>query len=1492
MKKTFSLFLVICSIAQASIAQQVELVEQWNTPTVVNGRSYIYTKGVTLLGTSGITISAAQHGAVFIRPAEAAKIPKNVAPSMDKNFVRVEDILVEGITSVDQIGGLDYTKKNTSYQYVDGVGRSMQDLVVKGSPLGYDVIKPYAYNSHGRQAKDYKPYSSSSGQSGLFVSAALTNQATFFTNTPQVPSDSRPYSEFDFELSPLNRINEAFGPGALWKNGMVSKGVKSLSQINVSGTVRRWTISAGLPTTNSTYPAGTLFYNTSTDEDGNNSRTYVDIRGNVVMKEDNGLITYYVYDEIGRLRFVLPPELVNDYPSNVSSVTIGETLLKTWAFQYKYDVRGRLYEEKGPGPDNDWVYYVYDQWDRLVLKQDGAQRAKSPKECSFIKYDALNRPIITGIVKTTSGADHDALKNAVSGGQYETENTSTLGYTIESSFPTITGVITAREVLTITYYDDYSFLTISGWSESNPAYSPDAGLGSLSTIKGSVTGTKIKVLDQTTWLTSVTYYDKQYNPIQTIQRNHLTAVPERITNTYNFAGWVTQTKRVHYNYNASGTTTILEDYEYDHMGRLKRVYHRINSEPLVLLASYDYNEAGQLVEKNLHSTNTGSSFLQSVDYRYNIRGWLTSINNSSLTNDGIKNDDSNDLFGMELTYNEEILTINGAATNRKYNGTITAARWKTNDQKNPPKERGYGYHYNSKNWIEKAEYATKNGSNWTDEGGFYNLEGLQYDDNGNIRFLKRYGKSGSSRVLIDDLTYVYGSNGNQLTAVEEGDGNNFGYPDKTSGISPELEYDKNGNLKSDLNAEMTSVTYNALNLPSIIVIDLPNTNADYQIEFTYDASGYLLKRLLKKGGVVIKAIDYVQGIQYYDQSLAIIFTPEGRATKYNGAFEYEYFLKDHLTNTRTVFGYVHDTDVYEATMESELADDEDDDFKNLEPGSISRVPLHNITSATMDVPVPNESIMLNGYSDINNPAEPIGPAKILTVKAGDRVYMEAFARYNTTVSGNAVITNLVTAVTGAFEVYNAGETQAAYQALNTNLPIYQAVRGTDAPKAYLYYILFDNNYVYKQFGYSEVKSTALVAHQKLFLDIPIPSDGHMYIYLANESQISAATAVYFDDFKIVHEKITNSLRVTEVNDYDPFGHIIEGTRFVDVSRSQNNYQYQGKFAEFDGLVGWNRFMGRGNYDSRLGRWHSTDAANQGSSPYQAMGNRPITNVDPDGQFFVPVIIGAAMGAYQAHQSGGDWWKGAITGAVGGGLGSFAPYGMLPGLGYGALSGAAIGTLDAALNKKNFGNSALNGAVAGGIIGGLSGGLRAGLNGRDLYSGIKYSRFQTGDVPLGPYFEEPTSENLEELSDKKFGDQPYENGVRKLKVSTKPDPDAYYDKNDQIFRDKVDKGAILGYTKYGAFGNKSDAIVPPGTFRTSPEVVTGILGHEYVHISHYFFLGFPTNASVDASEYAAWKWTANYYEQLNNAYWLGRANIHLKFYEKFMDPKYDIPLWLR
>ncbi len=92
----------------------------------------------------------------------------------------------------------------------------------------------------------------------------------------------------------------------------------------VADSVRIWTIAAAdgsVPASTTRYAAGELYKNVTTDEAGNAVVEYKDKEGRVVLKKVQlaatpgtghvgWLSTYYVYDDLGNLRYVLPPKAV------------------------------------------------------------------------------------------------------------------------------------------------------------------------------------------------------------------------------------------------------------------------------------------------------------------------------------------------------------------------------------------------------------------------------------------------------------------------------------------------------------------------------------------------------------------------------------------------------------------------------------------------------------------------------------------------------------------------------------------------------------------------------------------------------------------------------------------------------------------------------------------------------------------------------------------------------------------------------------------------------------------------------------------------------------------------------------------------------------------------------------------------------------------------------------------------------------------------------
>jgi RHS repeat-associated protein len=127
-------------------------------------------------------------------------------------------------------------------------------------------------------------------------------------------------------------------------------------------------------------------------------------------------------------------------------------------------------------------------------------------------------------------------------------------------------------------------------------------------------------------------------------------------------------------------------------------------------------------------------------------------------------------------------------------------------------------------------------------------------------------------------------------------------------------YDSNGNMTADANKGIT-VTYNALNLPAVIT-----KSAGTLTKYMYDASGRKLFTRVYENGSLKTTTDYCGALVYENLQIQYIQTSEGRiaylystspintqtqtgkgATVATVTQRFEYFLTDHLGNTRVVF---------------------------------------------------------------------------------------------------------------------------------------------------------------------------------------------------------------------------------------------------------------------------------------------------------------------------------------------------------------------------------------------------------------------------------------------------------------------------------------------------------------------------------------------------------------------------------------------------------------
>jgi RHS repeat-associated protein len=784
-------------------------------------------------------------------------MPGTVSPSGTRNYIRTTALRQEQ-TNEANIGSSPRTE---TVDYFDGLGRPVQSIAVQASPDNFDIVAAMQYDGYGRDSIHYLPYISGT-TTGAYVSNPETGCANFYSGAvPGRESGTSPWNETLYEQSPLNRVTGGKGPDD-WQTKPTA-----VEYLTNTTAVDNWTAS-GTPATytENDFAASQLYVTQYTDEDGNQIREFKDKLGRVVCKASkngaNWLETHYIYDDFGLLRCVVPPKASGPADAEL-------------CYYYEYDERRRMTKKDLPGAAP--VYMVYDKRDRLVMTQDGNLDVKNRWLATI--YDNLNRPVLTAFINTsaTPATVETVFSGVVNNATFNTSG-SFFGYNV--SLPS-GYTLTKANVLTATYYDNYSF---TGITDFNGNY----GFGSYNLAgftepqsaktKGLVTGTFTRALENTDdavaepLLVTTTYYDDYARPIRIVADNHLGKTDVVYTN-YNFAGEITETTTIH-NHGQSNQVKLATNFKYDHQGRLLSEKMKINGGTEITLASYKYNELGEQIAKYLHGSSSGSDFNQKVDYKYNIKGWLRTLNTI--------NDLGTDLFALDLRYNTpgsgDALTASA-----RHNGKISEMRWDTGTPK------GYGFTYDGLSRLTAADYA--DGSSFTSNQNRYNTS-YGYDANGNISTLSRY----LNATQIDNLTYTYASNSNQIASVNDATGNSKGYDDNNGTYT----YDNNGNLGYDP-SKGTYLDYNYLNLPEQVQF-----GANDNLRYTYDAAGNKLVKVVD--GTVAgnnTRLDYSGNFLYENGELKAIFTSAGRIIPFdNGGetvFKFEYNLQDHLGNTRVVF---------------------------------------------------------------------------------------------------------------------------------------------------------------------------------------------------------------------------------------------------------------------------------------------------------------------------------------------------------------------------------------------------------------------------------------------------------------------------------------------------------------------------------------------------------------------------------------------------------------
>jgi RHS repeat-associated protein len=1161
--------------------------------------------------------------------------------SVKVNFIRTWDAKRPLTDPTTVSSNTNIAEVNQTTRYFDGIGRTFQTVNKNASPLQKDLVIAQEYDPYGREKYKFLPFVSS-GADGKFKLDPFQQQEVFFDGLLIGQGQNYFYSQTNFEPSPLNRLDKELPPGDSWVGA--NRGVSESRELNVANEVRWWTVpssSQAVPISTSFHGAGSLYRTIITDEQNRRIVEYRDkenhiilrkeerIAGAVVSSHDGWLCTYYLFDGFGNLRWVIQPagvdKLVNVYNWVFDNTTLLTSVVaKEQCFYYEYDGRNRMIIKKVPGT-NDIEEMVYDTRDRLIMSR--TPNLKAQGYWLINKYDNFNRLTINALkLNSLTRASHQSSSD------------------LDINYPTVV----AGDIMQENYYNDYSwvntqpgigptmyttditsnFFIVSPNTNTAPLYAQPITADYINVV-GKQTGAKVRIFGTSTYLYSVIFYDDHGRVIQ-IREGNISNGADITTTQYDFSGRPirllhTQTK------GGANTKWIREltKLSYDHFGRVTLRTKKIGPSGVdKIIANNVYDELGQLKTKALGSN------VETQNYDYNIRGWQLGVNRNF-----VKSTATN-YFGYELGYDNPSTVISGSNySNQQYDGKIGGLIWKSSGDN---EVRKYDLVYDISNRITSADFNQLTGGSFNKTAGLdFSVNGIGYDFNGNITAITQKGWKMNASSIIDNLAYTYFANSNKLSKVTDAANDaNTKLGDFKDGTNPadDYAYDANGNLTLDNNKAVSSILYTHINTPYEV-----NITGKGKITYTYDNLGRKWKKVIVDNTTSPATTTtwlFMNNFVYKNDTLQFFAHEEGRArfiqsqTAFEATqFNFDYFLKDHLGNTRMVLTEELQSDLYDAlslegTSGSTQVIKQDAIWENKSGGPINVITSRISRPGAFGTQASNGDYAILARKSLGA----IAAAKLLKVMSGDKIHTSVDYYYNvansnnTGASGiNSLVANFVSALTSSTQVTPLIKDAASLinsglqtnTVLSTLLNTPNNVSGPNqAPKAYLNVLFFDEQFKFDNTA-SVVVPVAYLVNSKGTISksgasaIQAKKNGYVYLYVSNESD----EMVYFDNFLLTHERGP----ITEETHYYPFGLSMAGISSKAVGKIANNYKFNGnelqnkEFSDGSGLEEYD-FNAR-TYNAQIGRFLQIDplailSTNQ--SVYSFASNDPLTRLDPGG----------------------------------------------------------------------------------------------------------------------------------------------------------------------------------------------------------------------------------------------------------------------------------------
>ena len=1201
----------------------------------------IYSALLAMVFCLGINVANAQNKPNTSTPGNGnTTIPNPTSVSLntetDKfNFVRTY-IPKYKYDTVGSFNNPGMCKMTTTYK--NGWGQPIQFIDHYAGALT-DVVTPY-YNTPSLTQYAFLPYWVNS--KSRYQSSPYTASSNYYSNM-YASENGYFFSKSKVDISSSIITKKSFAPGNEFVGkhiGAASSNIFNVYSDNVVALLAdvSWDLFV-----HSVYGDNEIVIKESTAPGNRLVKEYYNKDKQLVLKRvkaDNStwLQTYYVYNDLGKLVFILPPKAVEYLENNSWSSTAIATVIDKLCYKYKYDKLGNVIERHLP--DRTGVEYtVYNRYNLPVLFRNPNLEQKG--KWMFTVYDGLGREVLKGLINSTdSWSDWVGWLNGTltppqgplvpSDRQFLYKINNDFDGMYNSNLVLRTGG-SECEIIAKYYYDNYisgkSFYTGFGTDYiGGPDMEPSSP--NLYT-RGQMTESVTKIMDgNQNWVHNIYFYDDEGRPVQTQTKNPWNTQDQWDINSiqYNFLGQPVLEIAKYYTWTGCNVADVkIETYrEYHINGKIKFVKQSINDGPARFLSSYVYDNIGRLELKTLGS-------VESQKYEYSIRGELTAINKYYVNNIAPS---SNNTYG-------EILEYEKGFDKTRTDGNITGMIWRGSGTS--PK-RAYGYEYDYAGRLKGADFNVYSGSTWNKTNEDYTVSNVSYDANGNILTMKQRGvpkNNPTTPVDMDRLRYDYVPHTNKLQAVTDSvlinPDTTYYLPDFIDAYTgaTDYEYDPNGNLRTDRNKGIDSIVYNFQDLPATIY------TTKGTITNIYDADGVLIQKTIAETGKPTIVKRYWGACNYQNDSLQFFLHEEGRTRYLADSTQYrnDFFVKDHLGNVRSVVT----ADIVNWN-ESYLANHE------IASAGIERLMFENVDSIRAPKPQGGPNDISAARLNASEQGHVVGTGIVLHVMAGDIFDLEAYGYYeeyegpNEYLMPEAMMSAIVSAFSGGAEGGEGGPNPIidGLFAPGNYLNVYDGIKNsaTDAnyPRTYVNYLLFDENMqiVAAQSGATQLRGLANSWNLINAADaVQVGQNGYLVAYISTENPRDS----WIDKLSLTHYHG----RLLEEQHYYPHGLYIEAGGQQNTPLP-NDYLHQTKKLQRELGLELYDFHAR-QYDAQIGRFWGVDPADEFPSGYTGMGNDPANLIDPTGMFVEHVASGGSGGTsavagintdYEDESNYSDW----------------------------------------------------------------------------------------------------------------------------------------------------------------------------------------------------------------------------------------------------------------